>query len=172
MMNLLFSSQGRILPRRFWQGLIVLTVASIILSAMTAYMNPLLMYLGVFLLYPYVCVFGKRLHDAGKSAWFFLAFLVGYIIISLILQMILVPIFGGADIMDIQAEAMERAQSGDLEGALQGAKIIQMRLLPASIINTVLSALIVGGVAAALKSDPNENQYGLPPNVGMDNTFN
>jgi uncharacterized membrane protein YhaH (DUF805 family) len=61
----LLNPNGRIAPREFWLGVLVL-IAGNILSGVLPVLGGLLW---LFLIYVGVCVYGKRLHDAGQSAW-------------------------------------------------------------------------------------------------------
>ena len=150
--NLLFNPNGRINKGPFWQGVIVLTVLSVLMSVLSAYVSPFVSYLGIFLIYPYLCVYGKRLHDAGLTAWIFLAFLVGSLIVSFILSAILTPILAPG-VTELQAEMMENAFSGGGNPAdvMEMAKEVTQAALPASIATGILSNLIVGFIAAMLK---------------------
>ena len=74
--SLLLNPNGRIARISFWQGMIVLTVASVIVSAATWLINPQLGWLSYVLIFPYICVYGKRLHDAGHSAWWVIGIFV------------------------------------------------------------------------------------------------
>ncbi|WP_300541081.1 DUF805 domain-containing protein [Maricaulis sp.] len=61
----LLNPNGRIAPREFWIGVLLL-IAGNVLSGLVPVLGGLLW---LFLIYVGVCVYGKRLHDAGKSAW-------------------------------------------------------------------------------------------------------
>ena len=61
----LLNPNGRIAPREFWIGVLVLVCGNV-LAGMLPGLGGLL-WLG--LIYVGVCVYGKRMHDAGRSAW-------------------------------------------------------------------------------------------------------
>lgn len=63
--QVLFSPNGRITQGQFWAGWAVLVGANII-GSLIPFLN-LFVLLG--LLYVGICVYGKRLHDMGRSAW-------------------------------------------------------------------------------------------------------
>ncbi|MEM8615746.1 MAG: DUF805 domain-containing protein [Pseudomonadota bacterium] len=69
MISLLLSPNGRIGRNRFWQGMVILTVISILVAAGSSMLGTLVALLGYLLIYPYICVYGKRLHDIGTTAW-------------------------------------------------------------------------------------------------------
>ena len=54
MVNLLFNPNGRIARNRFWQGMVVLTVASILVSAGSVMLGTLFGLLSYALIYPYI----------------------------------------------------------------------------------------------------------------------
>lgn len=78
---LLFSTSGRIGRKGFWLGWLLLRVFSIfallLFAVVTGDYNPLGAYFGLAVLviaplvwiYMAVCVWGKRIHDLGKTAW-------------------------------------------------------------------------------------------------------
>ena len=69
MTRLLFIPTGRLAQRRYWQGMVILTVISVLTTAGAVMVNQILFGLLNFLLiYPYICVHGKRLQDIGTTA--------------------------------------------------------------------------------------------------------
>lgn len=64
--NLLFNVNGRIGQREFWTGVVILVVGNILISVI-----PVLgVLIWLVLVWVGIAVYGKRLHDVGKSAWF------------------------------------------------------------------------------------------------------
>ncbi|MEM1035790.1 MAG: DUF805 domain-containing protein [Pseudomonadota bacterium] len=62
---ILFSPNGRIAPSQFWAAWTGLLAANVVFSFI-----PLISNIMTFvLIYIGVCIYGKRLHDSGKSAW-------------------------------------------------------------------------------------------------------
>ena len=60
---LFLSANGRIGQKDFWIGFLILFVAGIILG-----MIPVLgQIISIALIYPWVCLYSKRLHDFGKT---------------------------------------------------------------------------------------------------------
>ena len=172
--SVLFSPNGRIGSRTFLRGLIVLLMAVIILQVASVYAGQIVGGLaGVVslgLVYPYLCVFGKRLHDAGKSAWWFLLFLLGYFILSGVLQMVLLPVLSptAADLNDEMAMLMEQ---GQLAEAFAYAPDIARESLFTSLISLIACNAVLGFLAARLKSDPDPNQYGPPEGSSASTPF-
>ncbi len=66
--NLMFSPHGRIGRSKFWVGWLIL-LAGNVLAGLLPIVGSIL---SIALLYVGVCVYGKRLHDMGKSAWWLL----------------------------------------------------------------------------------------------------
>lgn len=61
----LLNPNGRIAQREFWIAVLIL-IAGNVLAGVLPVLGGLLW---LFLIYVGVCVYGKRLHDAGQSAW-------------------------------------------------------------------------------------------------------
>lgn len=71
--HLFLSIDGRIGRQQFWLGVIPLAI----IGAIASFIDPVAGGIVVLaLLYFHVCVQGKRWHDRGKSAWWFLISLI------------------------------------------------------------------------------------------------
>ena len=160
-MNVLFGSKGRITPNQFWQGIIILVGLQILLYLGMAYVSIFLIFVYLLLLYPYICVYAKRLHDGAKSGWLFMAFFVGAIVVSLVIDL-LTGGFSGIDEAAIQVEAEELMAAGDMEGVIALYQRMIKTDLVLSIVNLVILNLVIGFFAARIVSDPHTNQYGPP----------
>ena len=173
---ILFSPNGRIGPGAFWRGFIVLVGTGVVLSILGAYgpgiVQTVAGLLSIAIIYPYICVFGKRLHDSGKSAWLWLAFVFGYIVINQILATFLLPLFPGMTevIAEIEARMTDMMESGAFDFA-QFMELMsdqaRQTLIP-SIVLSVIASLITGFFAARMFSYPEANQYGPPPGGVVD----
>lgn len=168
---ILFSPNGRIGPGAFWRGIIVLLGIGIGLNLLMAYGSMPMMIgalvLMMLLVYPYICVFGKRLHDSGKSAWIFLFFLIGYIVLSWIMGALTTALIPGQ--AEAQLEMQEKMTalqtSADPDVGLMFS-LIQEQMRDSMILSIVTGALttfIVAFFAARMFSYPEANQYGPPP---------
>lgn len=171
--GLLFSPNGRIGRNRFWQGMVVLTVASVVVAAGAVMLGTLFGLIGYALIYPYICVYGKRLHDAGLTAWWVIGVWLGTVVLNFVLSLILTPMFMGADELAIQEEMTDRMMSGDFAGMMEGAEILAAQLLPLTIFLTVATNLVAALVVGFLPTEPRENKHGPVPGMapGAGDTF-
>lgn len=160
-----FSPQGRLSPRQFGRGLIILVAAIMIILIASAFVSPGIGILQWLLVFPYFCLFAKRLHDAGQSAWLYLLFLLGYFVLTGLLTALLLNVLS-PDAAIIQAEFQEIALGGDFSGAMEAMSERGLEVARKSILTTVTVVLLTNGilglVAGKMKSDPVANRYGPP----------
>lgn len=163
MANLLFNPQGRIGKNRFWQGLVLLTVASVIVTALPVYLGSVFGLAGLLLIYPYICVYAKRFHDAGTTGWWVIAVWLGAVGLEIIEGIFLGPFFMGEEGRDIQAEAAERLSQGELDVFMQAQERLAEIMLPLSILTTIVNAIILGYIVGSLATEPRTNKHGPVP---------
>ena len=162
-----FDAQGRMSPRNFARGLIVLTGVMVVIQALAVIAGPQANVLQYALVFPYLSVFAKRLHDAGQTAWLWLAFLVGWVMVNAlvggILMQLMVP--GAMELSTELVNAMLAPESVD-QAALS-AKVEEFARLSAvpNILSFLIASGVTGYVAYSLKSDPKPNRFG-PPTTG------
>ncbi|MEZ5997678.1 MAG: hypothetical protein R3B98_03175 [Hyphomonas sp.] len=168
----LFSPRGRIGPRDFLRGLILLTGASIIVQVAATFVSPAFSMIQPFLVWAYVCVFGKRLHDSGLTAWLVLviwlvSLVVGSLIISLLMPVLAPKAY--ETLTQIQGIAL----SGDFEGMRQALEThgpeVERQSALSKLISLLVTAALLGLIGAKLKTDPNPNAHG--PSTGPGNLF-
>lgn len=170
LMGILFSPNGRIQAGEFWRGLIILIGAGLVLSILSTFASGAIAglagLLGILLIYPYICVFGKRLHDSNKSAWMWLLFLLGYLVLVIIMTTFLVPLYpGAAEATAVANEKMaELLESGEFSfaGMMEITSESARATAAPSLIFTISAQLITGFFAARLFSYPEANKYGPP----------
>ncbi len=171
----LLSPNGRIGPRDFGRGLILLTGAMMIVQIAVALVSPAFGMLQYPLVFSYVCVFGKRLHDGGYSAWFYLVFLAGYFVLSTTATAILMPILSPEALL-MQADFQKLAMEGQFSAAMEEVAKIAQELARKSVLTTIVAFLLTSGalglIAARLRSDPSTNRFGPPSDSsGQADTF-
>ena len=160
----MMSANGRMAPSDFQKAGLVLVAITFVLAllplALPIVVAGLISILSLVLLYPWVCIWSKRLHDAGKSGWLFLVVLVVWIILSLVVSKIVTLIFGG-EAARMMANAIE---TGNMDAVMQANEAtVQATALPGAILNALLGIAMVFGGNAILKQDPQENRYGPVP---------
>jgi uncharacterized membrane protein YhaH (DUF805 family) len=172
--SLFFSPQGRIGAGPFWQGVIILLIIGCGLNVLAAYGPPaqflpialVAALISLFLIYPSLCVYGKRLHDAGQSAWWFVVILIGGGIVSSILGNVAAGMLLGDQMTQLQTQIQESTAGGEIgpEFFMLLRRSIQLQLVP-SLGSSVLVSLVIAFIVGSLKSDPAENRFG-PPTTG------
>ncbi len=172
---LFLEPQGRLAPRPFGRGLVLLTGACMMISVLTAVVSPGLNVLQYALVFPYICLFGKRLHDAGLTAWLWIAFLAGLGFLNMFLSAILLPVLSpGA--FAIQVEVQETMQTVGFTAAFEELALRAEEYARLSAVTTLaaflISSAITGFAAFRLRSDPKTNRHGPPTLGGTAGTFN
>ncbi len=153
--NLLFSPSGRIGPQAYFKGMMIIAVLGSIFSLLALVSQALGMVGGLASLVLFYCFFAltiKRTHDAGKSGWMSIVWLILFIIISLVIGAI-VGAITGVSFMDVMNASM--AQDMDLV-----EELTQKSLIPSAISNIVIYAVAAFVINKLNKSDPHENQFG------------
>jgi len=165
-MGVLFNPNGRIQANQFWQGLIILAGLGVILPIVTVYgpigLGGIASIVSILLLYPFICVFGKRLHDSGKTAWMSLLFFLAYFAIFTVGTMIAFPMVDGYT--ELQAEMQEElaANGFNLQVISEyGRKVSELTFIPNMILSLIVT-LAIGFLCARFFSDPYTNKYGPP----------
>lgn len=162
---LFLDPQGRLAPRRFGQAYILLTAAMLFITALIALTGPGIAILQYALVFPYICVFGKRLHDAGLSAWLWLAFLAGYFVINMIVTMVFMPGLAPeayAIQQEVQVIMQEKGLSAGMEETARRTPEITRLTGHISVLAFLAGSAITGFTAYKLKSDPSVNRFGPP----------
>ena len=163
LMSVLFAPNGRINPSQFQTGALVLLGIGFVLALVPLTGNSALIgvqtLVGLAMIYPWVVLWRKRLHDSGKSGWFLLLIVLVWFIISMIASQVITMLFAG-DMM----QAMEDV-TGFSQMMQAQAQLAQELALPNAISSLVVGLIVVFGANAILKSDPEENRYGPPSGV-------
>ncbi len=171
---LFLEPQGRLAPNPFARGLVVLTGVFLIITVLSAVVSPGLGILQYAVVFPYVCLFGKRLHDAGLTAWLWLAFLAGFGFLNMFLSAILLPMLS-PQAFEIQAEIQKMMQADGFTAAFEALaeRAAEYARLSAvtSVAALLLASALTGFSAYKMRSDPNTNRHGPPTLNGPAGTF-
>lgn len=169
--DLLFNPNGRIARNRFWQGMVILTVASVVVSSAALLVHPMFDFISLALIFPYVCVYGKRLHDNGQTAWWVIAIWFGVVVIQVILFLILLfsvlPMMMSPEQRELWDEIMRLSEKGDTEEAMKGVEAL-LEQMQGLFHRTSLFVMVAANAAMALligflKTEPQENKHGPVP---------
>ncbi|MEO0881383.1 MAG: DUF805 domain-containing protein [Pseudomonadota bacterium] len=160
--GVLFNPMGRTGPNDFWRGIIVLVgfiIVSNVLQLFAPVPIPQMLALLFYLLpYPYLCVFGKRLHDSGRSAWWFVPIFFAFLA-TLTAAVVTLP--GWTEVAramsDPNVVSDQRAINELVQETFGGARAAIHSFAALFGFN-----LISGVIVARLPSDPELNQHGLP----------
>jgi len=165
--SLLLSFKGRINAADLQRCAIILIVIGTIINIIGYFSTMagiVLGLLGILLLWPWIALWIKRYHDAGKSGWMCLLPLVVGLTLGFVISLVLnrfVPL----DTDAITAATEAAAASGDIMGAMMaGVEGAKPQLLPNAALSALASLLVVFVFNGMIKSDPEENQFGGPTN--------
>lgn len=136
----LLSLRGRLTRPQFWLGFFVVFVGGAFASRSPGLVGTILT---VLVLYTALCVYGKRLHDFGKSAWYMVA-----------------PIAGTLCVYAYLAAALSRTARGsfDQSGFQQARQSIVVGNVILLMIWVATSLLV--GLRTSQKGD---NRFGMDP---------
>jgi uncharacterized membrane protein YhaH (DUF805 family) len=161
--HVLLSPKGRIGRRDFLRGLILLTGVSLIVHVLMVGVALEATLLHYPILWGYFCVFGKRLHDAGQTAWFNIAFLIGYIVVTSILNAMLVP-FLSPQIVPLMTELQKIGTDQGIMAMLTAQQEHAAQIANGTALTTLASFLLASAalafVGTRLPSDPHSNAHG------------
>ena len=147
--RLFLSANGRIGRGEFWTGFLILFVLGIVVH----FIPGLGQLLAILLIYPWVCLFSKRLHDMGKSGWLQLIPYAVWIVAA-----VLGVVMGGTAAVMAMAGGGHSADVAAGAGALAGAGMVALIMCGALVVNLIF--LLWVGLSG---SQPGDNAYGPPP---------
>jgi uncharacterized membrane protein YhaH (DUF805 family) len=147
--TLFLTPEGRIGQRDFWIGFAIIFGAGLVLG-----MIPILgQLIGLLLIWPYIAVYAKRLHDFGKSGWL-LMIPFGISCVAIVMAVM----SGGAAIIGAGALGSQGDDAAAASAALAGMGVAFGFLGLAFLVG--LAFLLWVGLS---KGDPAANRYGPPP---------
>ncbi|WP_394694389.1 DUF805 domain-containing protein [Hyphobacterium sp.] len=146
--HVLFSPNGRISQQEYWIGILILIAANIV-GGMIPFLG---FFIGLFLIYVGVCVYGKRLHDAGKTAWIH----GGVWAVQIVLGIVGFALAGGAIMAALaNGNGSDEATFAAIMGASGSLFLVGGLGFLIWIIYTIWVGISAG--------DPGENRYGPAP---------
>ncbi len=160
-----FNPEGRTAPHLFARGFIVLTGVCMFVQIAAVLVSPAFGMLQYAMIFPYLCVFAKRLHDAGHSAWWYLAFLMGYMLLNIIFGAITLPVLSPAAFAlqaEFQVILQQQGMASMLEAMSERAQELQRLSVVSSVVSFLLSSAVLGFIGMRLKQDSGPNKYGVP----------
>ena len=146
---LFLSANGRIGQKDFWIGFLILFVGGFILGLIPVIGQ----IISIALIYPWVCLFSKRLHDFGKTGWL-AAVPFGIWAIAGVLAVMAMIGGGAAAVGAAGAGVGDAAAAGGMMAALAGMGLVLMLAFVVYIGFTLWVGLT--------KGDPASNKYGAP----------
>ncbi len=157
MMNLLLSSSGRINSSDFMKAAFILVALAIILSipsflGMSPAITILAGLLSFLLIIPWIFIWIKRYHDAGKAGSMCLLPICIYIVAVCVLMFFMMG--------DMFSYMMEAGGATGAEANAEIEAITKAKAIPMTIASSVLSLAIAFLFNSMIKQDPNDNQYG------------
>jgi uncharacterized membrane protein YhaH (DUF805 family) len=162
---LFLEPQGRLPPKPFAQGLILLTGVFMVITVLSAVVSPGLGILQYAVVFPYICLFGKRLHDAGLSAWLWIVFLAGTGFLNMMLSAILLPMLS-PQAYDMQVELQKIMETDGwtafLEALTERGPDYARLSAVTSVATLLISSAFTGFAAYRMRSDPKSNRHGPP----------
>lgn len=164
--KLLLSPSGRIGRRDYLIGLALFFVITVLFNFMLKSLGSSMAAFWLSLPFPFLvlhmtyCVYGKRLHDIGRSFWPVTAFIVALIAIAIIVMMS----FGGAEYFAGFAEYdRDNPPPPDLAEKLQAEYQARLAEGNAWLYGSMCGLIGVFSLWLALaRSDIETNNYGLP----------
>ncbi len=160
--NLFFSTKGRIGPAAFQSAAIILIAIGFAINMvpfLSFSLGMIVSILSLVILWPWICLWVKRLHDAGKSGWMVLVVLLVLIGVNIVVGRLMLS-------MLVDQAAMQEAvlnAGADVMGAMKAsAEFTKPTIIPSAIAGAVTSFVVVFLGNKVLKSDPEENQFGGP----------
>jgi len=166
MYKLLLSPAGRIGRRQFWIGMGVFTALVILFNFALRHMGNSTFVFLISLPFPFLVlhmaysIYGKRLHDMGRSFWPLTGMLVSLIAVGIVIMLS----FGGSDYF---AEFSQFERKEDIDPAVKAdiQARYQARLAEGNGMVRALMSAIIGGFTlwcGLSTSEPEANRYGPP----------
>ncbi len=163
--NLLLSPYGRIGSDTFYRCgfiLILISVAISLVNLLSPQIGKMLGILSYALIYPWVVIWIKRLHNGGKSGWMFLVYMLLYFFVALFGFGIAMSVFGGSEFMQMVTD-QTNGKITQAEMQIQAEIWARKFTAPMLIASIGVSVLTMYIGDKTIPTDRDENQYGPAP---------
>lgn len=187
LLQTLFNPNGTVRGKPYWLGAIVLVLLAFILQflgfvftlsaenigeVMRGSVFSMLLWL---LIYPYFCLYGKRLHDMGHPATWFLLILLIYVIVNWIVQMVVtMPVMMGSmeEMLEQMGESVPAdGETPDISKVLNSQIAMQQTVAKKTmwpiLASSAVVSLALSGVIGSFKSKLKDNPY-IPDTATFD----
>ncbi len=144
--------------------LILIGIAFQILAMVNFELAQKVNFLSYLLIYPWIVIWIKRLHNGNQPGLMFLAYLALYTILSVASFTIVEFVFGEGMFWQIAME-MNSGQLSDAEIQERMTKWVKKILLPSTVSSTIVSLLTLHIGDKTIPSDSGDNKYGARPSV-------
>lgn len=161
--NLFFSPAGRIGSQDFMKAGVILIIIGIVLSLLKI-SNPsttLLVSVGnLLLLYPWVCIWVKRLNNGNKSGAMIFSYIALYVAFLLGLTVVAILVFGDGTLWDAaMAYSKQEITYAEYVSVIETASANNLAL-PSLIAGVIASFLTLVIADKATPNDTDDNQFG------------
>ena len=162
MSNMYFSSKGRIGSQDFMKaGVILIAIGAgiSVLKLLIPILGLITPFIFLAMLFPWIFIWIKRLHNGNKSGEMVVAYVALYIALYVILTLVALSMFGDSTIWDAaMAYANQEISMEEYMSAIEGASgSLTLPSLIAGVIASFLT-LVIGDKATP--NDPDDNQFG------------
>ena len=160
--SLLFSSHGRIGSDTFIKAgyiLILIGTAFSMSKVISPAIGGIFGFLSMLLLYPWACIWIKRLHNGGKSGWMVCLYILIYVVIFTIGMVLVLIAFGGDELSGLVSEQM-RGEISYEEYTNRLETMAPKFFLPITISGILSSLLTLFIGDKTIPNDDGENQFG------------
>lgn len=176
---LLFSPNGRIGPRTFWRGVILLVGAQIAFQLLSAFVPqsaaPAFFALNLgflaLLFWAYLSVYAKRLHDCGRTAAWFILALLSWLAMNVVAYSTVFPMLFPEIWKTVQSmvDARSQQEADSLGQTLQAQ--VERRQTPLFLMGLAIMLAtngLIGAALAGLAGDRGTNRFGPPESADPD----
>lgn len=112
-------------------------------------------WINFLLVYPWFCLIAGRLRDAGASVWFYLAGLVGYVVLNQVLATIfIVPSMVGNMEEFYSAMPGDGGSAEDMEAMMALQAKIMRQMLPMQILSSAIASVLTALPFGLLSKKP------------------